>query len=279
MAIDILIARFPYGGMEHYRGTNWLINTAVKLKSDKRIKEINRIELNDTPISMTRNKACRIAQLKGIEVVLMIDNDVVPDWQAVKPWLESSMDFLMSHKGPCVVAAPYCGPPPHENIFVFKWRCKQSDHPDELDYQLTQFTREEAAIMAGVTEVAALPTGLMMFHTKVLEKLGLPWFDYEYTDEYETDKATTEDVYFTRNCSLAGVPVYCNWDSWAGHSKNKIVGKPQIIMVDDVTEKLRAAIRRDITSQERMIDVVRPSRVKKRLIRGTHPSAGNGPGG
>ncbi len=224
---SVLIARFPYGGGEYRKGVNWLVETVCKIKRDRRVDQVDYTDEDDTPIPMLRNRACKAALDGGYDFVLMLDNDLHPDYQATRPFWDSSFDFLLRHAGPAVVAAPYCGPPPEENVYVFLWRKYQSENPNP-DYRLEQFTREEAAGKAGIEEVAALPTGLILFHTEVVKRLPLPWFEYEYADRYRTHKASTEDVYFTRNASLAGVPVYCNWDAWAGHRKVKTVGKPEV---------------------------------------------------
>lgn len=233
---SVLIARFPYGGGEYRKATNWLVETVLKIKKDRRVSEVFHFDEDDTPITMLRNRACKVAKDAGIDYVLMLDNDLHPDYQAASPFWESSFDFLLKHRhAPAIVAAPYCGPPPHEAVYVFRWKCFQSDHPNLAgDHKLEMYTREEAATLTGIREVAALPTGLMLFHTEVLDRLPPPWFEYEYTDEYQTRKASTEDVYFTRNASFAGVPVYCNWDAWAGHRKWKTVGKPVTLQPADV---------------------------------------------
>jgi hypothetical protein len=256
---SILVATFPYGGLEHTKASRWYTRLILKLKADRRIGEVHCADEDDTPISMTRNKACRQAQLLGADFVLMMDSDTIGDYQATKPFWDSSFEFLLGHGGPAIVAAPYCGPPPNENVYVFRWRNRQSDHPGETDFRLDQYTREEAFERAGMEEVAALPTGLMLFHTEALAKVPIPWFDYEYSDEYCTKKDTTEDVYFTRNASLEGVPVYCNWDSWAGHRKWKVVGKPEILTADALQLRAKKAKGRAVRSDEKLIDV-RPGR-------------------
>ena len=73
-----------------------------------------------------------------------------------------------------------------------------------------------------------------------------------HVDEEETEKATTEDVYFTRNLSLAGVPNYVNWDSWAGHVKRKVVGKPTLLTADSVRESFREAVMANRRANERL---------------------------
>lgn len=110
--------------------------------------------------------------------------------------------------------------------------------------------------MAGVQEVAALPTGLILFDVRAFKKLPPPWFTYQYKGDgpecpgcgqakpgLQTEKASTEDVVLTRDLSLLGIPQYCAWDSWAGHIKRKVVRKPRPITPDAAGRKLRDAIR------------------------------------
>jgi hypothetical protein len=171
-----------------------------------------------------------------------------------KPFWETALDFLIQHQGPAVIAVPYCGPPPIENVFVFQWINYASDEPKNgslatsknglgmVNMKIEAFNREEAALRGGIEEVAALPTGGIMFHTSALERIPMPYFRYEYTDQSESVKATTEDCYFTRNLSLAGVPQYVAWDCWAGHWKRKCVGKPQVTPIELVREEFRSSI-------------------------------------
>lgn len=79
-------------------------------------------------------------------------------------------------------------------------------------------------------------------------KLEHSWFYYEYTDIYECEKSSTEDVAATRDMSLYGLanlgynPIHCAWSSWAGHWKPKCVTKPNRLMASDVHERYSRAI-------------------------------------
>jgi hypothetical protein len=182
----------------------------------------------------------------------MVDSDQIPDKHlrepGAKPFLESSLEFLLNHhqRGPCVVGAPYCGPPPHENVYSFQWANYWSDDVGP-DHRLEQYTREHAAVMAGIQPCAALPTGLIMFDVRLFDILKPPYFSYEYKNEFQDEKVSTEDVVTTRDMSLVGCqalgynPVYCNWDAWAGHAKPKEVGKPRLIFADTVSDQLAGA--------------------------------------
>lgn len=266
--MSILIARFPYGASEHPAVADWLIPTVVKMKADPRIGDIFHRNYDDTPITMTRNRCLEDAKGLRADYVLMIDSDMAPDTPlpAARPFWDTSWDFAVNRreKGPCVIAAPYGGPPPHENVYLFRWVNFANDEP-EAAFALEAFTRHEASRMIGIDEVGALPTGLILIDVRCLEGHPKPYFDYEWTDSSESQKGSTEDVFFTRNLSLRGIPQYCNWDSWAGHVKRKVVTKPYLMGVSDIRKEFADAIRRDIRSGENVV-VVGPTRLPGRYI-------------
>lgn len=267
----LMIARFPYGRREDPDVTDWLLDQQAWLHADPRF-EVVRWRKDDTPITMTRNESIAVAQRHKADFLLMVDSDMSPDCElgddpTAKPFLKTSIEFMLSHEGPSVVAAPYCGPPPHENIYVFHWKNLASDHPN-LDLELGQYSREQAAIMAGIQEVAALPTGIFLLDMRALDAIDPPYFYYEFEGDGErchacathkpgiqARKASTEDVTFTRDLSLAGVKIYCNWDAWAGHWKWKKVRKPRVYTVDLVSDKLRKAFAESQPSNERLVEV------------------------
>ena len=261
----ILIATFSYGGnggmkSEHPDVRDWLIKSIPYLKSRPDVESVLHTELADTPITMTRNRAVLTARDAGADFLLMLDSDMAPDLYlgrdpSAKPFLETSLDYCVERyeRGPHVVFSPYCGPPPVENIYVFRWRNSESDTPND-EAKLEQFTRAEAAERAGFEAVAAAPTGLILYDMRAFELIeprqqgDKHWFAYEWTDIYGSGKASTEDVQNTRDISLAGIvkygynPVICNWDAWSGHWKPKCVGKPQVFTADAVGNSLRRVV-------------------------------------
>lgn len=232
----------------------WMTPLVTEISRDERIQDIRIWNLADTPITMTRNRAVLMAREYGVDVLVMIDSDMKPDMSVAegKPFFQSSFDFLVNHyaKGPVVIGAPYCGPPPVENVYVFRWQNQQSESANP-DFQLEMYDRHTAAKMSGIQECAALPTGLIMYDMRAFELTeprsaeDRPWFYYEWSDKYAAHKASTEDVTMTRDLSLVGTqrlgynPVFCNWDAWAGHWKPKCVGKPIFIAAKDVGAKMK----------------------------------------
>lgn len=202
---------------------------------------------------------------------------------------------------PTVVCAPYCGPPPHpvqggeENVYVFYAIGSETIEGQEDKLGAVRFeaySREHAAIMHGIQMCAAGPTGCIVYSTdafdlmpvgrqsdeevlesyregkisslRAIELLRMEsWFFYEFTDQYQTNKASTEDVTNTREIQFAGIEkhgepvVFCNWDAWAGHMKPKCVGAPNPVKIEHVSRIFAEAIRGNIgvDDQKVMLDL------------------------
>ena len=249
---SIMFARFPFGASDHPDVTDWMIETVVKCKLDPRVDRVANFWVNDTPITLGRNRAVEAAKADKCHYLAMVDNDMKPDAylgsnrnrldtdSSALPFWDSSWEFMLRRRdlGPCMIGAPYCGPPPHENAYVFRWANFQSDHPN-ADLRIEQYTREEVAIRSGFEEVACLPTGLVIIDMRVFDDplVAPPYFTYEYTDKFEQKKASTEDCVFTRDLNMANIPLYVNWDAWAGHWKKKCVGRPKPIFREQVHKK------------------------------------------
>jgi len=92
-------------------------------------------------------------------------------------------------------------------------------------------------------------------------RLEQPYFYYEYTDQYQQKKASTEDITNTRYISIAGIlklgynPIQCAWSSWAGHWKPRNVSKPVCITASDVAQKFKNALKSGGNSEYKRVDV------------------------
>ena len=277
---NVGIVTFSYGGNGGISSEvpdirEWMTPLVVDLSKDPRIDQIRIWNLADTPITMTRNRAVMQARQFGVDVLVMVDSDMKPDLNNghpdAKPFFQSSFDFLLNHyaKGPCIIGAPYCGPPPVECVYVFRWNNMSNENPNP-DFQLEMYDRHTATKMAGIQECAALPTGLIMYDMRVFELTepknegDKPWFYYEWKDKYAAEKASTEDVTMTRDVSLVGTqklgynPVYCNWDAWAGHWKPKCVGKPVFIEAKGVAQKMKDSWEANVESGVKIVDFQSP---------------------
>jgi hypothetical protein len=274
---NIGLVTFSYGGNGGISSEvpdirEWMVPLVAGLSKDPRVDQIRIWNLADTPITMTRNRAVIQARESGVDVLVMIDSDMKPDMNAgqpdAKPFFQSSFDFLVEHwhKGPCVIGAPYCGPPPAECVYVFRWNNMQSNNANP-DFQLEMYDRSTATKMGGIQECAALPTGLIMYDmrafalTEPKAEGDKPWFYYEWKDIFQAEKASTEDVTMTRDLSLVGSqklgysPVYCNWDAWAGHWKPKCVGKPSFIDAKGIAQKMKDSWEANVEAGTKLIDL------------------------
>jgi len=278
--VTVCFATFSYGGNGGISSEvpdirEWMVPLISRLSKDERIASIHCFNLSDTPITMTRNRAVLMARDLRADVLVMIDSDMHPDRHVLeagaKPFFESSFDFLLAHydKGPVVIGSPYCGPPPKENVYVFRWLNEQSENANP-DFQLEMYDRKTASTLAGIQEVAALPTGLIMYDMRVFDMTepktpeDKPWFYYEWSNIFASEKASTEDVTMTRDLSLVCSqlfgynPIFCNWDAWAGHWKPKCVEKPKIISAKDVSRKLHQAVSDGFDRNVKLVDFKNP---------------------
>lgn len=266
--LDVAFVSFGYGGnggikAQHPDVSRWLITTIQQAKADPRVGETYYWDAADTPITMCRNRAVCDARKVGADVLIMVDSDQSPDMYLGKdpyaePFFQVAFDAIYDHydRGPLVIGAPYVGPPHDEIVYVFHWTQLESDTPNDR-MRIEAYSRDEALKMAGIQEAAALPTGLIMCDMRAFEltepkdKDDKPWFYYEYTDKFEQQKASTEDVTATRDISIVGQvtlgynPIRCAWSSWIGHWKPKCCGKPVQCTVETVGEKFRHAVLQD----------------------------------
>ncbi len=283
----VALAQFPGGGVSRMETNAWIVRTVRKMDRDPRISEVVSLTYADTPIPMLRNRSVKDAAAAGCDYLLMIDSDMAPDIHPLAtPFWDVAWEFLMVRRmdereaeyalregngdvprqsyPPATICAPYCGPPPDELVYVFHWTNRESASPNP-NFRLEAVSRAHAAVKVGIEEMGALPTGLILYDMRVFEILPPPWFAYEYEDSWETQKATTEDVYQTRNASMLGLPQYCAWGCFAGHVKSKVVGRPTIVARDHVHHSLVEAVLRGVDSADRLMCLGEGDRVHKAL--------------
>jgi hypothetical protein len=264
---SLAVLRFPGMNQEHPASSGWVIEHMRKWLTDPRISRVFHLRKSDTPITMVRNLLVQKALEENADYILMIDADMQPDVEPDgKPFWDTAWEFMMERREreemargmmpiseedffrlnpPATIAAPYCGPPADELPYVARWLQKEGNaaqHP--RPYTLQLYDRDHASEFSGIFEVAALPTGLILYDARVFKRLPRPWFEYEWTDESRSQKGSTEDIFQTRNASLLGMPQFCAWDCWAGHIKTKVVRKPRSLNAVDVPNVLADAIRK-----------------------------------
>lgn len=146
-------------------------------------------------------------------------------------------------------------------LILWDMRCFELTEPRPKDV----VDRITASIMQQLSSgsVFTAATARQLVENIVRSKTAMEnsWFYYEWDDLFQSKKASTEDVTATRDVSLAGMwklgynPVFCNWDAWAGHLKQKVVGKPRRLTADTVAEKLQRSAREGILGNERIVNL------------------------
>lgn len=256
----VLLCQFPGNRQTHIEPTLWVARTVWQMSNDPTIGSLN-LDLfhkSDTPITMTRNQALAKAEIWGADYVVMIDSDMLPDCvgphDGGKPFWDVAWPFIRENR--CgMIAAPYVGPAPEECVYVFRNNTVQDQQPNP-NFKLEMYDRDTASKMRGVQKAAALATGLCIIDMRAVKDLRKPYFDYEWKDRNgrgedrcphchtaipgeRVDKASTEDVFFSRNLTYVGWPIYCTWDSWAAHIKYKYCGPPQRIPAEMFPQTMR----------------------------------------
>lgn len=236
--VRLLLARFPGQQQEHPESTDLYVDLVDRARRDPRVEQVLRWKLSDTPITMSRNRCLREAVEAQADIVIMLDADIGAH-AGSENFYDIAMDFLVGAERPSIIGAPYCGPLPASGVYVFEWT--NQGNPGVVNYpdlKLEMIRREDAARRRGIQEVAALPTGLIAIDMRAITgfphpetgqavSVPIPWFYYEWKDQYHTEKASTEDVVFTRNASLVGCPVYCAWNAWVTHHKLTGIERPE----------------------------------------------------
>lgn len=248
--VNLLVNVFTYDETMGARVAAYIQSIPPSVASHPRVDAVVSSYTHGYPTSRCRNAACKRAKQDGFHYLLMLDDDMWPDLlvgsdPGAKPFLPTALNHALNFGRPCIVAAPYCGGPPEQRVMVMKNVCYAPDLPDGMGFKLSSYTRDEAAVQVGIQQVSALPTGVMLVDLRVLDIVPPPWFAYEYSDApFDSELASTEDVVFTRNADWLQIPQFVAWDSWAGHCKRYVTGKPRLSPVDNIPLSIHRAYER-----------------------------------
>ncbi len=194
--------------------TTWIFECCNVQDPTAVIHGINVVSSEPTPTG--RNTAVKQARdhgFTGRDILVQVDDDMLP----AVGWYARMLRFLAEHPGPVAFGSPYCGSFPLRQVNV-----------KSLDG--VRYSREQYAKHRNIEQIAAIGTGLFAANMEAfdaVEQAGLlPWFDYEYEDAHHTKVSCTEDFFFCHRLNKAGGKVFCDWESWSGHDKREVIGKP-----------------------------------------------------
>jgi hypothetical protein len=253
----VMLARFPGGRTEDPAVTDWAMDFWLSTHQHPRVERVERWWKIGTPIDSLRNEAVQIAKGLAVDFLVMIDSDMEPDavdhrTPAKKKFWPRALDFLIDHwdKGPCAVAVSYCSAPPDSQLMCYIATPKDAPLKEPGSGFISRTIPDSLAVrLSGYQMMGALPTGLIAFDMRMFSKtcvnafgetvtLQPPYFHYTWEEDpymCHRDMANTEDLCMTRKASAIGIPMYCDWDTWAVHWKLTPVGKPAAKMVGSFT--------------------------------------------
>lgn len=233
--LKILIARACSYGTEYHQVGTWLFVTGMQLAKDHRFESAWTHVDTRHRIHHARNFLSRWALDHGMDYVFMVDGDMHLDFRLpnpalpldrqpdarpwAKPFLFSSLEFLMSNPGG-VVGAPALQGPPEQKVNAFV-------HDPTVQGDVRRMTHADLkATEPGMLPVIAVGTGAMLIDVNVFRKVPEPWFE-DVEDDNKYEATHTQDCHFCIKCNRLNIPVYANLAAPARHLKVANIDPPE----------------------------------------------------
>jgi hypothetical protein len=137
----------------------------------------------------------------------------------------SAWAFMKENPG-TVLAAPACCGEPEFFVNVYA-RTQQGG--------LIRIERESAAELRGWQRVGGVGTSTMLIDMSIFDKLSKPYFFDRFSSYEEAGIRYTQDIAFCEKCHEVGVPIWVNFNCWAGHKKTVMIDKPGWVAPKDDT--------------------------------------------
>lgn len=159
-----------------------------------------------------RNRIALIALDKGVDYVLMVDNDVVLPKEALK-WLTDDL------KDVCL---GYYAHRDSDNIYRGRTCiCKLYDengkkhfnYPLESEYTAKEFAELKESGQYKV-QIHGGGMGCALIKTDVFKTIEYPWYDWV---NYKSRGMLSEDLYFCEQCKKHNIPIYTDTRVNCGH--------------------------------------------------------------
>ena len=226
MGFKLLIFRPAGMGYMRPETSDWLCKLHAELLHSGRCDDLGMTGFNTYRSIMGRNKAIKAAIDAKCDYLLMVDPDMVPDMYVgkhpkAKHFFSSSLAWLENYPGG-MVGAPAVGGRPDYRPNVYRGR-------EGIDEKARELTHEEcraALENPRMEHVSGIGSGLLLMDVNMFKKLKPPWFHDTFTDATNSKLKLGQDMYLCNIAAEAGIKVWCNWYSWAGHIKAEVLGCP-----------------------------------------------------
>ena len=200
---------------------------------------------NVVPHSAARNIAVDEAQQRGADVLVMLDDDMGP----VTRWFDEAVKeiWLNLQKGrpPIVIASPYCTGGEKEDPLVFRYRTNKNNY-ENSGFQMSRYTREEAAAERGLVEVENVGPGCIAYDMRAFSLIKKPYYEFMWADDAHTIMKASEDIFCHQQMRAANVHIFADFDNWSSHFKVGEITQPKILhpsQVDTFREKMYSILR------------------------------------
>lgn len=159
-----------------------------------------------------RNRIVQMALDKGVDYVLMVDNDVVLPKDILSVLLDDAKDVCLG----------YYAHRDTDNIYRGRVNvCKLYDKHGALQFNFpleSEYTAEEMQSLKEQGEykiqIHGGGMGCALIKTSVFKKLVYPWYDWV---NYKNRRMLSEDLYFCVQCKKHNIPIYTDTRASCGH--------------------------------------------------------------
>jgi len=161
--------------------TDFCMSLTALIAKAKSSNQLTLINSRSSIITNVRNQIVQAALDAKVEYLLFLDSDMVfpPD----------TLDRLLSHSKDIVGCVYLRRLPPHDMIGLPLEQAPGSEY-------------------TGLTQMRALPTGVMLIKMSVFEKIRLPYFKLKFIEE--TNTTVGEDILFCEEAREAGLEVWAD---------------------------------------------------------------------
>lgn len=154
--------------------------------------------------AMARNNISTLAQERGVDYVLMVDNDTVLPNDALVNLLDDPKDVCLGYYARRAPSGRYEGESSVSKIAELN---KQNLYTEAELKELRDKGEYKVQIFGG-------GMGCALIKTDVFERLEYPYFDWV---NYRNKMILSEDLYFGKQCMNYDVPVYVDTRVECGH--------------------------------------------------------------
>lgn len=151
---------------------------------------------------VARNIIINYAKMKGYNVI-MVDSDSIPHPDTFRKFRQK-IEYEL-----CVVCAPYCSA--GGSVCVGENSISVPECENKTGWEL----------------VNNCGTHTVGYNIKVFDFIDTPYFEYKHNENGTGDPWGLEDTICHKKIVEKGIPIYCNWDLWSGHVKEKVWDKPR----------------------------------------------------